>query len=256
MSRGEKFKRILLKLSGEALGMPMASPSVDSAGSQQKASGPLCPETLSFVADQVAQTLKAGVQVGMVIGGGNIFRGAELVGAMAMQRSAADSMGMLSTVMNAIAMADALEKKGVRACLMTQNHLERIALPYDREQAVTRMESGQVVIFAGGLGMPYFTTDTAAAHRAVDTGCQVLMKATKVDGVYSADPRKDPSAIRFDSITYDQVLERRLGVMDLTAVTLCRENGLALLVLDMMKSGGILAASMGEPIGTLVSGGA
>lgn len=254
LSPRKQFTRVLVKLSGEALGAPTASSC--HTRNHSSADGLLCHETMNFVAAQIAETIEKGVQIGMVIGGGNIFRGRQLVQDMNMARRSADSIGMLSTVINAIAMADILRQNGVDASVMTQNRLERVALAYDREQAVEMMKSGKVVIFAGGLGMPYFTTDTAAAHRAVDTGCDVLIKATKVDGVYSADPRQDPEATRFEKLTYDEVLQRRLGVMDLTAVTLCRENGLDLLVLNMMEEGGILRASQGETIGTLVSGGA
>lgn len=248
------YRRVLLKLSGEALSMPVKADGRSEADpARELKAGPFRAETLKFIAGQVAAAISGGVQVAMVIGGGNIFRGRDLTDA-GMTRQGADTIGMLSTVMNAVAVADALKNEGIDTRIMTHNRFERVAEHYDRDEAVRHLQAGRAVIFAAGLGMPYFTTDTAAAHRAIDIGCDVLLKATKVDGVYSADPVTDPSATRFERIGYAEVLERGLKVMDLTAVTICRENSMPLLVFDLLSEDSVIRILRGGKIGTIVGG--
>lgn len=257
------YRRVLLKLSGEALAMPVKGavskpsfvslPTAEATSGHEPRTAPFLAGTLDFIAGQVSEALAGGVEIAMVIGGGNIFRGKDLTGG-GMTRQAADTIGMLSTVMNAVAVADALRNRGVDARVMTHNRFERVAEHYDRDEAVRHMRSGRPVIFAGGLGMPYFTTDTAAAHRAVDIGCDILLKATKVDGVYTADPVADPAAKRYDTISYTEVLERGLKVMDLTAVTICRENSMPLLVFDLLSKDSVVTVLRGGNIGTIVGG--
>ncbi len=233
-----KLRRILLKLSGEAL-----------AG--DKGFG-FDFDVISGYANEIKNVVDAGVGVGLVIGGGNIVRGAQ-ISRMGMDRVAADYMGMLSTVVNALAMQDVLERIGVDTRVMTAIRMEEIAEPYIRRRALRHFEKGRAVIFAAGTGNPYFSTDTAAALRAIQMRADVIIKATSVDGVYSADPKRDPTAILYETISYNDVMQRELGVMDQTAVTLCKENRLPLIVLNINHPGAVMKAVRGEPVGTRVS---
>jgi uridylate kinase len=237
---GGRYARILLKLSGEAL-LGARAYGVD-------------PETCSFIAGQVSRVHGRGVQVAIVVGGGNIFRGLA-ASARGMDRATGDYMGMLATVMNALALQDACEKAGVPTRVMTAIAMDEVAEPYIRRRAVRHLEKGRVVILAAGTGNPYFTTDTAAALRAVEIGAEVLLKATKVDGVYSADPALDPSAKRHDQVTYTEVLAQRLAVLDSTAVSLCMDNEMPIVVFDINEGDNIAKAALGEPVGTLIHGG-
>ena len=233
-----KYQRILLKLSGEAL-----------AG--DKGFG-FDFDVISNFADQIKAVADMGVGVGLVIGGGNIVRGAQ-ISKLGMDRVAADYMGMLGTVINAMAMQDIMERHGLNTRVMTAIRMEEIAEPYIRRRALRHFEKGRAVIFAAGTGNPYFSTDTAAALRAIQMRADVIIKATSVDGVYSADPKRDPTATRYETITYNDVMQQELGVMDQTAVTLCKENRLPLIVLNIHQSGAVAAAVRGERVGTLVS---
>lgn len=210
--------------------------------------------------DRVAQYAKdihavhaKGIEIALVIGGGNIYRGlsAEKAG---MDRVQADYMGMLATVINSMAMQDALEKTGVKTRLLTAIKMEQICEPFIRRRAVRHLEKGRIVIFGAGTGNPYFTTDTAASLRAVEINADVVMKGTRVDGIYTADPLKEPDATRYDEITFDEVYKKNLNVMDMTAFTLCQENNLPIIVFDMNKPGNLMRLVDGEPIGTLVKG--
>jgi uridylate kinase len=232
-------RRILLKLSGEALcGVPGGF-GVD-------------PTTLSTISAELAEVRGLGAEIAIVIGGGNIFRG--LKGSAAgMERASADSMGMLATVINGIALQDALEKLGVDTRLMSALEIRQVAEPYIRRRAVRHLEKGRVVIFVAGTGNPYFSTDTAAALRAMEIHAQTLLKATKVEGVYDADPVKHPEAKMFRRLSYDRFLRERIGVMDSTAVTLCRENKMPIRVFALAKRGNIQRVLQGEDIGTLVT---
>ncbi len=232
-----KFKRILLKLSGEAL-----------MGEQK---GGIDPAVVNMIALQVKAIRELGIDVGLVIGGGNIFRG--VAGATkGMDRVTADHMGMLATMINALALQDALEQKGVQTRVMSGIEMPKVAESYIRRRAVRHLEKGRVVIFGSGTGNPYFSTDTAAALRANEINAEVVMKATNVDGIYSADPRKDPAAVKFDRISYQEVLEKGLRVMDAAAIALCMENRLPILVFDLNVPGNLVAAVQGEVVGTLV----
>lgn len=231
------FKRILLKLSGEAL---MGE---DSFG--------INPATLDRIAQEVKQLSGLGVEVGMVIGGGNLFRGAGLARA-GMDRVTADHMGMLATVMNALAMQDALERQGVYARVMSAIRINEVCEDYIRRRAIRHLEKGRVVIFAAGTGKPFFTTDSAASLRAIEINAEVLLKATKVDGVYTADPFKVPDAKRFDRLTFDEALDRRLQVMDATAIVMCREHAMPLKVFDIFRPGNLRRVVFGEDVGTTV----
>ena len=231
-----KYKRVLLKLSGEAF----AGSGADSIDSK----------TLDLIADQLKEVVAAGVQMAVVVGGGNIWRGR--AARATMDRASADYMGMLATVINALALQDALEGAGVVTRVLSAISMHQVAEPYIRRRAIRHLEKGRVVIFAAGTGNPYFTTDTAAALRAVEIGADAILKATQVDGVYSADPKKDPKAVRFDSLEYLEVLQRGLEVMDNTALTLCMDNGLPIVVFELMQRGNIRKAIWGEPIGTTV----
>ena len=237
---GARFGRILLKLSGEAL-----------LGSRQYG---VDPETCVFIAEQVRTAVDRGVQVAIVVGGGNIFRGLAAA-ARGMDRATGDYMGMLATVMNGLALQDAMESAGVETRVMTAIGMDEVAEPYIRRRAERHLEKGRVVILAAGTGNPYFTTDTAAALRAVEIGANVLLKATKVDGVYSADPVKVPDAVRYDELTYTEVLAKRLQVLDSTATSLCMDNEMPILVFDINQEGNISRAALGEPVGTLIHGG-
>lgn len=233
-----KYKRILLKLSGEAL-----------MGEQQYGIDPV---RLNAYAEEVAAAMKKGAQVAIVIGGGNIFRG--LQGAsQGMDRVQGDYMGMLATVINSMALQSALTSVGIKASLLSGVFIDRVADSMSGPKAIALLEAGHVVLIAGGTGNPFFTTDTAAALRAVEIKADVILKGTRVDGIYTADPEKDPKAVKFDHITYEQVYEKQLKVMDLTAFTLCWENKLPILVFDMNTAGNLLKVLNGDPIGTIVS---
>ena len=233
-----KYKRVLLKLSGEAL--------AGGAGFGIDA------EVVNRLTDQVRRVHEMGVAVGLVIGGGNIVRGTQ-ASAKGMDRVSADYMGMLATIINSLALQDLLEKKGVDTRVLTAIRMEQIAEPYIRRRAVRHLEKGRVVIFAGGTGNPYFSTDTAAALRAIEIHADVLIKATKVDGVYSADPNRVADAEFYRELTFQDVVARELAVMDTAAVSLCRDNRLPIIVLNIEKQGAIAAALRGESVGTLVS---
>lgn len=233
-----RYKRILLKLSGEAL---------------QGAQGyGVDPEVLRSMAEEIHEVVDLGVQVAIVIGGGNIFRGLSAA-ASGMDRASADYMGMLATVMNSLALQDALEQRGVYTRVLSAIEMKEVAEPYIRRRATRHLEKGRVVIFGAGTGNPYFTTDTAAALRAMEVHAEVLMKATKVDGVYDKDPHKHPDAVRYDRLTYLDVLARGLNVMDSTAISLCKENDLPILVFNMLVRNNIRRVVCGEDLGTLVS---
>ncbi len=235
------YRRILLKISGEAL-LGRRSYGVD-------------PEVCSFIAHQVHEVVDQGVQVAIVVGGGNIFRGMA-ASAKGMDRATGDYIGMLATVMNALALQDALEKDSVPTRVMSAISMNEVAEPYIRRRAVRHLEKGRVIILAAGTGNPYFTTDTAAALRAVEIGAEVLLKATKVDGVYDSDPMTHPGARRHARLDYAQMLTDRLQVIDATAVTLCMENDLPIIVFDLNQPGRIKAAATGEMVGTVIDGGA
>jgi len=236
---GYHFKRVLLKLSGEAL-MGEMGYGVD-------------PAILDNLAVQIKPVVAAGVQVAIVVGGGNIFRGLAAASS-GMDRAQADYMGMLATVMNSLALQDALERGGVFTRVMSAIEMQAVAEPYIRRRAIRHIEKGRVVIFAAGTGNPYFTTDTTAALRALEIGADCIMKATKVDGVYDADPKTTPGAVKFDELDYIEVLNRGLQVMDSTAISLCMDNGLPILVFNMQTEGNIERALMGERVGTIVRG--
>ncbi|MBI4250917.1 MAG: UMP kinase [Candidatus Tectomicrobia bacterium] len=241
MSQRPRFHRILLKLSGEALG--------------GKRSYGIDPVTVAEIAEQIAEVHQLGVDLAVVVGGGNIFRGAEAA-AMGMERTNADYMGMLATVINALALQHALEKTGLVTRVQSAIHMAELCEPYIRRRAIRHMEKRRVVIFAGGTGNPYFTTDTTASLRAVEVGCECILKATNVDGVYSADPREDSSAEFIHRLTYIEVLNRQLAVMDTTAISLCMDNNLPIIVFNLRKQGNIRRVVMGEEVGTLVAAGA
>ena len=237
-SNSLKYRRVLLKLSGEAL-MGDESYGID-------------PKVIDRLASEISDLCKQGVEIAIVIGGGNIFRGTGLAAA-GIDRVTADHMGMLATIMNSLAMQDALERVDLHARVMSALKINQVCEDYIRRRAVRHLEKGRVVILAAGTGNPFFTTDSAASLRAVEIGAELLIKATKVDGVYSSDPVKNKDAVRYESLNYDEVIERKLGVMDTTAVVLCRDNHMPLRVLDMTKPGSLLKAAIGEDEGTLVS---
>jgi uridylate kinase len=234
------YRRIVLKLSGEAL-----------AGSQGYG---IDPPMLERVAAEVREVTALGVQVAIVIGGGNIFRGIA-ASAGGMDRATADYMGMLATVINALALQDSLEKVGLQTRVLSAIEMRAVAEPYIRRRAMRHLEKGRVVIFAAGTGNPFFTTDTAGALRAVEIGADAIMKATKVDGVYSADPKRDKNAQRLERLTYIEVLNRGLQVMDAAAISLCMDNKLPIIVFDLTRSGNIKRIVLGEPVGSIVSSG-
>ncbi len=236
MDNGVKYKRVLLKLSGESL-----------AGGEL----PLDPLQADDVARRICEVHEMGVEVAVVIGAGNLWRGK--VGLeRGMDRATADYMGMLATVMNAMALMDAIEQAGVNVRVQTALQMQAVAEPYIRRRAIRHLEKGRVVIFGGGTGNPYFSTDTAAALRAMEIGADVVIKATKVDGVYDSDPKRNPDAVRFTNLTYIETLNRRLEVMDSTAISLCMDNKLPILVLNLWDPDSLRRALMGEPVGTLV----
>jgi len=235
--RSPIYQRILLKLSGEAL-----------LGHQDYGIDPV---VIKRAAAEIIELLDLGVQVGLVIGGGNIFRGAGLAGG-GMDRVTGDQMGMLATIINALAFQDALEQQGALARVMSAIQMHEICEDYIRRRAIRHLERGRVVIFAAGTGNPFFTTDTAASLRAIEIGAEVLVKATKVDGVYSADPEEDPDAIRYTKLSFDQVLDKKLNVMDATSIVMCRDNNIPVVVLRLNKEGNLVRLVKGEALGTTV----
>jgi len=239
MAQQPSYQRILLKLSGEAL-----------AGKQGYG---IDPDIIRGIATEIREVVDLGVQLAIVIGGGNIFRGVA-ASSMGMDRASADYMGMLATVMNSLALQDALEKAGVITRVLSAIEMQEIAEPYIRRRAVRHLEKGRVVIFGAGTGNPFFTTDTAASLRAIEIGAEIILKATKVDGVYDSDPVKNKDAVKFDELTYLDVLKRGLQVMDSTATSLCMDNELPILVFDLTTRGNIKRAVCGETIGTIVKG--
>jgi uridylate kinase len=234
-----QYGRILLKLSGEAL-----------AGKQGYG---IDPEVIADIASEVRDVVQLGVQVALVIGGGNIFRGVAAA-SRGMDRASADYMGMLATVMNSLALQDALEQLDVKTRVQSAIEMQEVAEPYIRRRAVRHLEKGRVVIFAAGTGNPYFTTDTAASLRAMEIGAEIILKATKVDGVYNADPLKHKDAVKYSTLTYLDVLKMGLQVMDATATSLCMDNNLPIVVFDLTRRGNIKRVVLGEPIGTIVKG--
>jgi uridylate kinase len=234
---GAAFRRVLLKLSGEAL-------MGDDAFGINKG-------TIEAMVRDIGEVVKLGVELAIVIGGGNIFRGVAL-GASGMDRATADYMGMMATIMNAMALQDAMRRAGIEARVQSALNIEQVVEPYIRPKAMRYLEEGKVVIFAAGTGNPFFTTDTAAALRGAEVGAQIVLKATKVDGVYTADPKRDPSATRYTRLTFDEALSRKLQIMDATAFALCRDQKLPINVFDIMKPGALKRIVLGEDEGTLV----
>jgi len=231
------YKKVLLKLSGEAL---MGD---DAFG--------INPVTIDSMVNDIADVVRSGVQLAIVIGGGNIFRGVA-GGAAGMDRATADYMGMLATMMNSLALQDALRQKGVEARVQSALRMDQVVEPYIRPRAIRHMQEGKVVIFAAGTGNPFFTTDTAAALRGAEMGVEVVLKATKVDGIYTSDPKKDPSAIRYETISFDEAIIKNLQVMDATAFALCRDRKLPIKVFSILKPGALMSVVRGEAEGTLV----
>ena len=235
------YDRVLLKLSGEAFADPEAGFGIDT-------------RIVNSLADQLGEVVRElKIQVAVVVGGGNIFRGTS-VQAQGMDRSRADYMGMLATIINSLSLQDALEKRDVPTRVQSAIQMTQVAEPYIPRRAVRHLEKGRIVIFAAGMGTPFFSTDTTAAQRALEIGADAILKATQVDGVYDADPRKNPAAKRFDDLTYIEVLQRGLGVMDATAISLCMDNKLPIIVFNLQTPGNIRRALEGEPIGTVVHG--
>ena len=232
-----KYKRILLKLSGEAL--------------MGEGAYGISRETISGIVGEIAAVARQGVEIGVVIGGGNIFRGVA-PGAAGMDRATADYMGMLATVMNALALSDAMRQAGIVSRVQSALNIEQVVEPYIRGKAIRYLEEGKVVIFAAGTGNPFFTTDTAAALRASEMGAEIVLKATKVDGVYTSDPKKDPAAKRYDRVSFDEAIQRDLKVMDATALALCRDQRLPVNVFSIFRSGALARVVAGENEGTLV----
>ncbi|MHC4714343.1 MAG: UMP kinase [Planctomycetota bacterium] len=231
------YERVLLKISGEGF----------SAGGE---SG-INPEEVAYIASEAASVWKLGVELAMVVGGGNIVRGAQL-SEQGVTRTTADNMGMLATVINALSLQDAIESLGIQTRLLTAINMQEVAEPFIRRRAVRHLEKKRIVIFAAGTGNPFFTTDTAAALRSMEVDAGVLLKATKVDGVYSADPLKEPDAKKFDRLSYLEVLNHRLKVMDSTAISLCMDNRMPIIVFNLKKKGNVARVVLGEKIGTLV----
>lgn len=234
-----KYKRIMLKVSGEAL-----------AGDQPFG---ISPQMLNFLANEIEEVHKLGLQIAIVVGGGNILRGIA-ASADGMDRSSADYIGMLATVMNGLALQDALERKGIDTRVQTAIEMREVAEPFIRRRAIRHLEKGRVVIFVGGTGNPYFSTDTAAALRAMEVNAEVVFKATKVDGVYTADPLQDPSAKKFDELSYIEVLNRQLKVMDSTAISLCMDNLFPIVIFNLREPGILRQLVFGEKVGTIVRG--
>jgi uridylate kinase len=240
MADDPRWTRVLVKLSGEAFagGEPLG---IDAA-------------TVANIAAQLAEVAATGVEVAVVVGGGNMFRGQQLA-AEGMDRSRADYMGMLATVINCLALQDFLEKAGVETRVQSAIAMGQVAEPYVPRRAIRHLQKGRVVIFGAGLGAPFFSTDTTAAQRALEIGCEVVFKATQVDGIYDADPRTHPDAVRYDQVSYNEVLAKGLKVMDATAISLCMDNALPIVVFDLGVTGNIARAVRGEKIGTLVHAG-
>lgn len=236
-NKDKKYKRIMLKLSGEAL-MGNEGFGID-------------PKVLDQMALEIGQLVGIGVQVGLVVGGGNLFRGAAL-SAVGLDRVTGDHMGMLATVMNALALRDALERSNIASRVMSAIPMSGVVEHYDRRAALRYLDQGDVVIFSAGTGNPFFTTDSAACLRGIEIDAEIVLKATKVDGVYTADPEKDPDAVRYDELTYDEALDKKLGVMDLTAICLCRDHDMPLRVFKMEEVGALLSIVGGGDVGTLV----
>jgi len=236
---GTKYQRVLLKLSGEAL-MGELSYGID-------------PNVVSQIASEIVSVVATGVELAVVVGGGNIFRGVKGA-ASGMDRATADYIGMISTVMNAMTLQDALERMDIPTRVLTAIEMQEVAEPYIRRRAIRHLEKGRVVIFGAGSGNPFFTTDTTAALRAAEISAEVVFKATKVDGVYDADPMTNPDARRYQSLTYSHVLAKELRVMDSTAIALCKDNSIPIMVFDLSVDGNIKRAVMGESIGTIVGG--
>ncbi len=234
-----KYKRILLKLSGEAL-----------AGDRQEYV--INPQILERYAKEIKKVVQKGVQIAIVVGGGNIYRGSE-ANISGIDKVQGDYMGMLATVINGMALQSAIEKQGVYTRLMSAIRIEQVCEPFIRRRAIRHLEKGRVVIFAAGTGNPYFTTDSAASLRAIEIEAQVVLKGTKVDGIYTADPMKDATATRYANLTFDEVYQKGLNVMDMTAFTLCKENNLPIIVFDMNQEGNLLRIVEGEEVGTLVA---
>ncbi|MFZ4627167.1 MAG: UMP kinase [Blastocatellia bacterium] len=232
-----QYRRILLKLSGEAL-MGEVGYGID-------------PQVVQRIATEIQEVHNLGVEIALVVGGGNIFRGIK-ASAKGMDRASADYMGMLATVMNALALQDALEKRGAYTRVVSAIEMREVAEPFIRRRAIRHLEKGRIVIFAAGIGQPFFTTDTAAAMRALEIQADVIMKATRVGGIYTADPRKDATAVKIDQLGYMRVLQEELGVMDASAISLCKDNRLPILVFDMTVHGNIQRAVLGEPVGSIV----
>jgi uridylate kinase len=233
-----RYRRVLLKLSGEAL-MGTSSFGID-------------PEVVRVLSDELASVHALGVELALVVGGGNIFRGVKAASA-GMDRVSGDHMGMLATLINSLALQDQLEQRGIQTRVLSAIEIRQVAEPFIRRRAIRHLEKGRVIILAAGTGNPYFTTDSAAALRAMEVKAEVLLKATKVDGIYSADPVSNPAATRFDRITYRDVLERGLKVMDATAISLCMDNRLPIVVFDIRQDGNIRRVIQGEPIGSVVA---
>ncbi len=231
------YRRILLKISGEALAGPL--------------SFGLDPDRVLALASEVAEVAREGVQLGLVLGGGNIFRGVAAA-SHDMDRVTGDHMGMLATVINALAFQDALERAGIPTRVMTAIQMHQVAEPYIRRRAIRHLEKGRIVLFAAGTSNPYFSTDTAATLRGLEIHAEIIAKATSVDGVYDKDPKKFPTAIKYQEITYTEVLSKALGVMDASAVAMCRDNHMPITVFDLKVAGNIMRMAMGEPIGTII----
>ncbi len=232
-----KYKRVLLKLSGESL--------------MGKGDFGICQKTLQFVGDEVKKLTATGTQIGIVIGAGNIFRGVSMA-SKGMNRGAADNMGMLATVMNALALEAAFTNQGIATRVMSSIAMPLVCESYSRQRAVHHLKKGRVVIFGAGSSNPYFTTDTAAVLRGLEIGAEIVFKATRVDGVYDRDPLQDPKAVKFDTLSYSETLERRLKVMDSTAISLAMDNDIKIMVFNMAISGNIAHAACGEPVGTVI----
>jgi uridylate kinase len=233
-----KYRRILLKLSGESL-MGDKQFGIDAGA-------------LSHYANEVQKIVGLGIEIGIVIGGGNIFRGIDAIEGGLKDRAQADYMGMLATVINGMALQAALEQNGLKTRLQSAIKMEQVAEPFIRRRAIRHLEKGRIVIFAAGTGNPYFTTDTAAVLRAIEINADVILKGTRVDGIYTADPEKDPNATRYDHISFNEVYEKNLNVMDMTAITLCKENNLPIIVFDINAEDSLLRVVQGEEVGTLV----
>lgn len=232
-----RFNRILLKLSGEVMAGPQSF-GID-------------PDRVKSLATEIAAIAQAGVQVGVVVGGGNIFRGIKLA-AKNMDRVTGDHMGMLATVINSLALQDALEHMGVYTRVMSAIEMHEVAEPYIRRRAIRHLEKGRIVIFAAGTSNPYFSTDTGAALRALEIRADVIAKATKVDGVYNKDPMTHPDAVKYDEISYTEVLTQSLGVMDATSIAMCRDNSMPIIVFNLNTPGNMMRMAMGEPVGTII----